>query len=47
MSFSKKFDFPSPSEEEIKTLKMMARHCPEELDGRDIRVLQNFGGDLQ
>lgn len=46
MSFSK-FDFPFPSEEEIKTLKLMARYCPAELDGRDIWVLQNFAGDSE
>jgi len=43
----KNFDFPLPSEKEIKTLKLRARHCPKELDGRDIWVLKNFGGDSE
>ena len=47
MSFSQKFDFPLPDEAEIKTLKLMAKNCLEELDGRDIWVLQNFVGDLE
>ncbi len=47
MSFSKKFDFPLPSQEELEAIRFMARHCPEELDGRDIWVLQNFLGDSQ
>jgi len=47
MSFSQKFVFSLPDEEEIKTLRLMAKHCPEQLDGRDIWVLQNFVGDLE
>lgn len=37
-----KFDFPLPAEEEIETIKEIAKFCPEHLDGRDIWVLQKF-----
>jgi len=47
MSFSKKFDFTLPNEEELRTLMLMARHCPGQLGGRDIWVLQNFVSDLE
>ncbi len=47
MIFSKKFDFPLPSQEELEAIRLLARYCPEELDGRDLWVLQNFLGDLQ
>ena len=47
MSFSQKFDFPLPDKEELDTLKLMAKYCSEELDGRDLWVLKNFAGDSQ
>lgn len=47
MSFSKKFDFPLPSQEELETVRLMAKHCPEGLDGRDLWVLRNFIGGSQ
>ncbi|MBN2067529.1 MAG: hypothetical protein JW744_03615 [Candidatus Diapherotrites archaeon] len=44
----KKFDFPLPSEEEIRIVKEIARFAPAELDGRDRWVLREFlGGDFK
>ncbi|MBN2067869.1 MAG: hypothetical protein JW744_05360 [Candidatus Diapherotrites archaeon] len=37
-----KFDFPSPSEEEIKVVKEMSKSNPEYLGGRALWGLQNF-----
>jgi hypothetical protein len=37
-----KFDFPSPTEEEIKTVKEIAKSNQEYLDGREIWILQEF-----
>ena len=42
MIFQETFEFPSPSEEEIKTVKQIAKFNPEELDGREMRILQEF-----
>jgi hypothetical protein len=38
----KKFDFPLPSEEEIRVVKEIAKVAPEELDGRDMWILREF-----
>lgn len=35
-------DFPSPTEEEIKLVKKIAKFNPEDLDGRETWILQEF-----
>ena len=39
---SNKFDFPLPSEEEIRVVKEIAKFAPEELGGRDLWILREF-----
>lgn len=34
--------FPSPTEEEIKVVKEIAKYNPDLLDGRELWILQNF-----
>jgi len=40
--FQKIFEFPLPSREEIKAVKQIAESNPDDLDGRDLWVLQEF-----
>ena len=41
------FNFPSPTGEEIKSVRELAKFSPELLDGRELWILRNFiGGDL-
>ena len=42
MIFQKTFEFPLPSEEEIKAVKRIAKFNPEDLDGREMWILQEF-----
>jgi len=42
----KKFDFPLPSLGEIKHAKRMLEINPEELDDRDIWILNEFCGSV-
>ena len=42
MIFQKTLEFPSPSEEEIKTVNQIAESNPEDLDGRELWILQMF-----
>ena len=42
MIFQKTFEFPSPSEEEIKVVRQMAESNPEDLDGREMWILREF-----
>ncbi|MBN1940978.1 MAG: hypothetical protein JW772_02235 [Candidatus Diapherotrites archaeon] len=38
-------DFPAPSREEIKAALLVARTNPEDLDGRDLWILSELGGE--
>jgi hypothetical protein len=42
MVFSIGNDFPEPSQEEIKLVKWIANNNPEDLDSRELWVLENF-----
>jgi len=40
--FQNDFEFTSPSKEEIKAVKQIAKSSPEDLDGREMWILQEF-----
>ena len=42
MVFSIKNDFPEPTQEEIRCVKWLVKHNPDELDSRELWVLENF-----
>jgi len=41
MVFSIDSDFPEPNQEEIKLVKWIAKNNPEDLDSRELWVLEN------
>ncbi|MFA5931201.1 MAG: hypothetical protein WC821_02735 [archaeon] len=46
MDFSLDIDFPKPNQEEIKLVKWIAKNNPEDLDSRELWVLeQTLEGD--
>jgi len=44
MSFFENFDFPQPSAEEIRFVRKLAKNSPEELDSREMWILNEFLG---
>jgi hypothetical protein len=42
MDFLIENDFPEPSQEEIELVKWIAKNNPEDLDSRELWVLENF-----
>jgi len=44
MSFFEEFEFPLPSAEEIRFVRKLAKENPEELDSREMWILNEFLG---